>query len=188
MCFFQLNAFPPKLKSCSLFSVYPVGTVSWFQLFLLRFCAAFLILLIKVRQAEAQYLVYKYILILYAGRVIYSVALPCLVIYDALVASSAVLRWSSWENSWYLLIFFFWSDGIQFRRHHSIRKLFSPKGYFFTLTLSWISPPILLFRQLVSFDTPLCAFRQPGLGGTATYLGIAGKHHHSAPSACFPRL
>lgn len=37
---------------------------------------------------------------------VFCVAFPCLVIYDILVASSAVLRWSSWENSPYLLNFF----------------------------------------------------------------------------------
>lgn len=68
----------------------------------------FLVVLIKVRQVEAQYLMYKYILILYAGKDDeFSVAFPCSVIYDTLVASSAVLPWSSWENSLYLLIFFF---------------------------------------------------------------------------------
>lgn len=40
------------------------------------------------------------------GDVFY-VAFPCLVIYDILVASSAVLGWSSWENSLYLVILFF---------------------------------------------------------------------------------
>lgn len=103
--FFGWHAFPPKLKNCSLCSVYPI-----------KYCSMILVIPATLlcsfpgsaNQGKASRSTVFNVQI-YPDSVCWQgdVAFPCSVIYDTLVASSAVLRWSSWENSLYLVIFFF---------------------------------------------------------------------------------